>query len=250
MPTSLTVAAKATPNTAMQEPKQSIRERVYRHLRDKMRSGEITYEDKLVDHEIASQLGVSRMPVREALLQLKSEGFLEGTSRGFVLRRFTPTDIANIFETRLLLEPAAAGDACKNASIKGLSEMRSMVAAAERAYANDDIPGFMDSSDAFRLTWVGMVPNPHLVQTIDRLRDHVEAVRLATLRDKAIRELALKHMKHILDAFLEADAEAVKERVAHNMRVSATCYYSTQETILSSSAERGTEPLTAKSADL
>lgn len=57
-------------------PRLSIRERIYRLLRDRMQLGEIGADDRLVDHEIAASLDVSRMPVREALLQLKSEGFL------------------------------------------------------------------------------------------------------------------------------------------------------------------------------
>jgi len=78
-------------------PKLNIRQQVYKHLRSRMRSGDISYDDRLVDHEIAAELQVSRMPVREALLQLTNEGLLEGTSRGFMLRRFTPADIAQIF---------------------------------------------------------------------------------------------------------------------------------------------------------
>ena len=232
MPTSPTATSKGRSRRTEQQPKQSIREQVYRCVRDAIRKGEITFDDKVLDYDVANRMGVSRMPVREALMQLKNEGILEGTSRGFVLRRFTPTDIANIFETRLLLEPAAAADACKNSSVEGLSRMQSMVSAGETALANDDVVAFMEASEGFRLAWVAMVPNPHLIETIDRLRDHMEAVRLATLRDKATRELALSHLKRILDAFLRADVDEVKERVAYNMRTSAACYYNTQAALM------------------
>src|SRR5690606_11873104 len=127
------------PATRPQPPKLSIREKVYHHLRSRMRQGEVGLADRLVDHEIAASLSVSRMPVREALLQLKHEGLLEGTSRGFVLRRFTPTDIAQMFEVRLLLEPPAAASACESATLEGLAVMSQDTEASIRAHESNDI---------------------------------------------------------------------------------------------------------------
>ncbi|CAE6855838.1 hypothetical protein R69746_07573 [Paraburkholderia aspalathi] len=234
----LTMATKNAVDSASHEPKQNIRERVYQYVREKIRKGEVTFEHKLVDHEIAALLGVSRMPVREALLQMKSEGLLEGTARGFMLRRFTPTDIANIFETRLLLEPTAACEACRYATLEGLGRMRSAIAAAEQAYSSNDSARFIEASEAFRAAWVSMVPNPHLVQTIDRLRDHVEAVRLATLRDRDVQKTALENNRAILDSFLQADADAVKAKTTVSLRLAATFYYTTQAAISGSGFEQ------------
>lgn len=213
-------------------PKQNIRDQVYAVLRDRMHKGEITFQDRLVDVELATQLNVSRMPVREALLQLKNEGYLEGTSRGFVLPQFTPEDIASQFEIRLLLEPAAAAIACSHASVEGLGRMKVALEQAERAHRKADVLAYMNANWSFWAAWVEMVPNSHLVQIITRLRDQAQAVRLATLKDKAYRTLSLEHAKQVLDAFLRKDTEAVKEKAAHNLRVAAACYYATQKTML------------------
>lgn len=213
-------------------PKISIRERIYRLLRDRMQRGEIGPEDRLVDHEIAASLAVSRMPVREALLQLKSEGFLDSTSRGFTPRRFSPADIAHIFEIRLLLEPAAGAAACKAAAVEGLARMRLAAADAERAHQAGDIVEYMKANWAFRTAWVAMVPNPLMAQMITRLRDHVEAVRLATLREPKLRELSLVNTGRVLEAFLLGDPELVRERMAVNLRDAATSFYAKQRSLL------------------
>jgi DNA-binding GntR family transcriptional regulator len=228
--------------------KQNIREQVYALLRERMHRGEIGYESRLVDHEIAADLDVSRMPVREALLQLKNEGYVEGTSRGFVLRRFSPEDIASIFEVRLLLEPAAAASACKKATLEGLGKMKTAVAAAERAQRQGDVQGYMQANWAFRSAWVEMVPNKHLVQIIDRLREHAQAVRLATLEDKAYRALSLKHTKAILEAFVAQDEVAVAERLALNLRESAASYYATLAQLMEqeAAAQAETAPRTVR----
>lgn len=209
--------------------KKNIRDQVYDILRDRMHHGQINFEDRLVDHEIAAELNVSRMPVREALLQLKNEGYLEGTTRGFVLPQFTADDIANMFEIRLLLEPSAAASSCTNATIEGLGKMKLAAEAADRAHKKGDVLSYMHSNWSFRATWVEMVPNRHLIQIINRLRDHAQTVRLATLKDKEFRALSLKNTHAILDAFINKDPQTTQERVAHNLRMSAASYYATQE---------------------
>ncbi|WP_226952715.1 GntR family transcriptional regulator [Mesopusillimonas faecipullorum] len=213
--------------------KLKIREQVYEHLRQRMRSGTITLTDRLVDHEIAAALAVSRMPVREALLQLKSEGLLEGTSRGFRLRQFTPTDIAQMFEVRLLLEPAAACSACEKASVAGLAHMKKAVESSQLAHDQNDAVAYMAAQTMFRQTWIGMVPNPHLAAMITRLADHVEAVRLATLSDPEFRSWSLSSSHQLLEAFLKKDPQLVEQAVHYNLRNAATSYYATQDRLIS-----------------
>ena len=86
----------------------SLREQIYEKLRERIHAGQFTFDDRLVDVDIANEFGVSRMPVREALMQLVHDGMIESTSRGFVLRRYSQDEIEEIFEIRRLLEPAAA----------------------------------------------------------------------------------------------------------------------------------------------
>ena len=202
-------------------------------LRADMQKGKIGYADRLVDSEIAASMEVSRMPVREALLQLKNEGLLESTQRGFVLRQFTPADIANIFEVRLLLEPVAAAAACNNTSLEGLAQMRMAVSDAEQAHAEGDIVRYMQANWEFRSAWVNMVPNPHLAQTINRLRDHADLARLAALGDKEFRDLSLDRARAILDAFLKGDPVEAKGQIEHNLRVCAMAYYAKQRQLIS-----------------
>ena len=116
----------------------NIREQVYGMLRQDIALGKIGFDVRLVDNEIAASLNVSRMPVREALLQLKNEGVLEGTSRGFVLRVYTAQDIEDIFSVRLLLEPPAAKLACVNQSRVGMLAMEQSLSRIEATLQQGD----------------------------------------------------------------------------------------------------------------
>jgi len=209
-----------------------IREQVYQYLREQMRGGQITFADRLVDHDIAARMAVSRMPVREALLQLKSEGLLEGTSRGFRLRQFTSEDISHLFDIRLLLEPPAACGACEQATPQGLAKMQQAAQVSQTAHEQDDALAYMAANSRFRATWLGMVPNPHLAAMITRLADHVEVIRLATLRNPQFRAWSLTSTHKLLDAFLQKDVQQVEQAVHYNLRQAAASYYATQDRLV------------------
>lgn len=213
-------------------PRRNISEQVYWLLRSRMRLGEIGFDDRLVDHEIAAELEVSRMPVREALLRLKNEGLVKGTSRGFILKQFTPSDIAQIFEIRILLEPEAAASACKNSTIDNLGKMNLYAQAAHKAHVENLALEYMEAQDQFRDMWLKMSSNQHLSTTISRLSDHVETVRLATLRESKYRLLSLESIQKILQAFIDQDPEKASEEVRVNLRNAALSYYSTLDGLL------------------
>src|ERR1700734_51153 len=92
----------------------SLRARVYNEVLTRLKRGDIATGERLVDVALAATLGISRMPVREALLQLAHEGYLIGTSRRFMIATLTPGEIADIFEVRRLLEPRAAANAARD----------------------------------------------------------------------------------------------------------------------------------------
>ena len=85
----------------------------------------ILLADRPVDQDIAKGLHVSRMPVREALMQLKRKGVLNGTARGFILRRFTLVEMNETFEVCAWIEFQAAASASRQAD-KDLAEMKSV----------------------------------------------------------------------------------------------------------------------------
>ncbi|MBD9597398.1 GntR family transcriptional regulator [Ensifer sp. ENS05] len=196
---------KAYAKTKPPVRKQSLREQVYEELRSRLQRGEIGHDHRLVDHSLAEELGVSRMPVREALLQLVSEGVLDSTSRGFALRRFSVDEIREVFEIRHLLEPSAAAMAARAVTSDALKRLGEICAEARKASDAGDVRTVIVSNAAFRDEWLSLVPNAHLRQEIVRFSDYVQAVRLATLQDKIYREDSVRRLDSILQAFSMRD---------------------------------------------
>ena len=193
------------------EPRLNHAERVYRLYLDRIRSGALGREDRLVDTVIAADLGISRMPVREALLRLTAEGYLEPSSRGFTLPGLTPAQIAEVFELRHLLEPRAVALCARSMPEAAMDRLAQAIQLAETTLAAADVPRFFQASEAYRNGWVETIPNTALRAAIQRYVAQVQLVRLATIGDAAARRAILKNQRALLAAFRARDALAAHD---------------------------------------
>jgi DNA-binding GntR family transcriptional regulator len=187
----------------------ALSDRVYQTLRALLREGKLDAGARLREVPLAAQLGVSRTPIREALARLASEGLVAVEGRGYVSGGVGHGDVDDIYELRDLLEPAAIRQA---AEVARDPKVHAPLAAAVRecaaAHRAGDAAAFMAGNARFRSVWLGMVRNRQLVRAIERYASHVQHLRLATLSEPRVREVALAGMKRISAALAAGDAGA------------------------------------------
>jgi DNA-binding GntR family transcriptional regulator len=135
------------PRAGAQDRHASLPAFVAAELREAILSGAIPPEALLRQEDIATRLGVSRPPVREALRQLAAEGLAESRPRrGYVAAALDPADIAEIFEIRALFEERIGQAAARNRSASDIAAIEAEAAAMEA------LPiGTPDSGRAFAL---------------------------------------------------------------------------------------------------
>jgi len=187
----------------------TLSETIFHEVRNRLQRGEIGADDRILDYEIAQEYNCTRMPVRQALLRLASEGYLLGTTRGFILPTLTTEDIYEVFEMRRLLEPHAASSVI---GLLGEDQHMALTLAyhqARRAAEKNDSQMMADANIAFRSIWIGAVQNKRLRETIQRFADHAQLVRAATLFDPATQTLVVEGLKRILDGFVERNGDSV-----------------------------------------
>lgn len=194
-------------------PRTSHRKRIYELIRSRILRGEISLDDKLVDKSLAAEMGVSRMPVREALMQLVSEGYLEGTTRGFALARLGPDRVKEVFLLRRLLEPRAAAGAAQCMNDAAISRLRDAVEVSAGTLASGDFEAFYRASEQFRNIWLAEVPNSELRAAIQRYSVQVQSVRMATMRDPMAHQTIVTGQRDLLAAFERRDALAAADRI-------------------------------------
>ena len=193
--------------------RSSHRQRIHDEIRARLLAGEIGPGDRLVDHVLAAGMGVSRMPVREALLQLTHEGYLDSTSRGFMLPSLSPQRVAEVFTLRKLLEPHAAALAAQARDPQRLQEMRAALDALTAAQGRGDVAAFHRAAETFRNAWIAAVPNAELRGAIQRYSAQVQQVRFATMADAAARATIARGLAVLLAAFEAGDALAAADRM-------------------------------------
>jgi DNA-binding GntR family transcriptional regulator len=207
----------------------SLSERIYADLRHRLQRCEIDPEARLVDTEIATAYGTSRMPVREALLRLANEGYLAGTTRGFMVPKLTLDDIRDIFEVRKLLEPSAAANAARDLDAATEKELTKAILEAREARKADDVERLIVANIRFRAAWLGCVRNERLANTIARFIDHVQTVRLGTLREPLTRKVVADGLEGLYDAFVRRDPAAAAERMTTFMAAAEEAYFTVRK---------------------
>ena len=200
----------------------SHRSRIHETLRLRLLRGEVGPDVRLVDHAIAEEMGVSRMPVREALMQLVSEGYLESTSRGFALPNLSRERIAEVFTLRRLLEPHAVACVARDRTGGDVAAMRAALAVAEAA--GEDVAAFHRGAEGFRNVWLDAVRNVELRHAIQRYSGQVQSVRFATLPDPAARGTIVQGLAALLHAFEAQDGPRASDLMLRFIYDAETAY--------------------------
>jgi tRNA-Thr(GGU) m(6)t(6)A37 methyltransferase TsaA len=183
-------------------------DQTYVALRDLLRSGEFASGCVLPEARLATQLNVSRAPLREGMLRLTCEGLLETAGANFAQPKLSRADVNEIYELRLLLEPEAARQVARIPhGRRWLKALREYLAAMVEAQPAGDADAFIDANDGYRATWLERVPNQRLLRTIELYADHVRYLRLFTLGDRSTRRVVVKGLKRLTAAFAAARPE-------------------------------------------
>lgn len=205
---------------------KSKKELVYDHLRTQILQGAFQPDERIVIDGLAAQLGVSQIPIREALQQLQSEGFV--VMEPHVGPRVAPIDpslISEVFQLLEVLEVISSRAACQHISERELAEMETMLQKMDRLLeVSDDPEQWSQENQRFHYSlcdWGGTLLVRSLLSKVldqwDRLRHHY-------LRDVLLKRIDLSQRDHweLFEALRARDADQA-EQIArrHNQRALA-----------------------------
>lgn len=155
------------------QPFESEAERVAHALRDQIIDGARGPGDRLVERDIAAELAVSRIPVRDALKTLVTEGLVTPRPRTWaVVRTFTADDIEDLIEVRSALEALAFRLAAERGTADQLALLGEQLVSEQRAAATGDARAARRAGADFHETVVAMAHNTLLTElfTVTRSR--------------------------------------------------------------------------------
>jgi DNA-binding GntR family transcriptional regulator len=161
----------AQPPTLQTRP---LREQVYDYLRTEMNQGDLQPGAFLDLNAIAERLGISRTPLREALLQLEAQGFVTVLPRrGFRLNRLSLDDIRHYYEILGALEAATLKAHGAALGIDDVRRMRELNAAMAQAVAAEDFDRYYALNLAFHEVYLGLSDNKALLALARSLKQRL-----------------------------------------------------------------------------
>ncbi|MFI8499223.1 GntR family transcriptional regulator [Streptomyces sp. NPDC085524] len=211
--------APATPAVAP----ATAAERVYQHVKQGVLDRRYEGGSLLTEGELAEAVGVSRTPVREALLRLETEGLLKlYPKKGALVLPVSAQEINDVLETRLLIEEFTVRRAVP-APPGLLDRLAGLIEEQRRYAAAGDLPAMTAADRAFHAEIVAATGNQILGRLYDQLRDRQLRMGVAVLHAHPERvERTLAEHTEILDALRAGDADTAAAAVrGHIGRVEA-----------------------------
>jgi len=151
---------------------ESYTNHAFKVIRESIVSGELRPNRRLVESSIAERLGISRTPVREALLQLELSGFISRLNKGgFIVTDHSPSKIRNLYEVREALEVMAIKLACQRATKEQIDKASDVHRLTFDAVRNRETERFTQLNGEFHGHLFGACGNEQLSSFIENLRD-------------------------------------------------------------------------------
>jgi DNA-binding GntR family transcriptional regulator len=165
--------------------KQNLSERIFEVLKNLILAGELKPGERILEAKLATELNVSRAPIREALLLLAQHGFVTiRPHRGAFVTELSANDLREIFEIRQLLEVNAAIKLHLNMTSEAASQLEGALTKIKRAAHERDVVQFTEADFSFHKTIWDLAGNAHVSQILTDVTSRFfryEQIRKTTL---------------------------------------------------------------------
>jgi phosphonate utilization transcriptional regulator len=173
---------------------------VQRELERMILAGDLAAGAQLREADVASMLGVSRGPVREAFRALEESGLVRlEKNRGVFVRQISIDEADHIFELRAVLDEFAGRRAAQSATPAQSTELRALIEHMEKAVARGDVDGYHDANVAFHDRIVQFAGNPKLTLLYRRLVNELHLYRRAALGQAGTLPVSMREHRLIVD---------------------------------------------------
>jgi len=185
-------------------------------LRNAILQGRYKANQPLRQDQIAEKFGVSKVPLREALVQLKAEGLVTFMpNRGAVVTELSAAEVDEIFTMRMALEATALERAIPNLRSADLIRAKSVLEIIEE---EEDRSQWSELNWEFHAILYQAAQLPRLLNTIQMLHNNVARYLIIYLDRLSAQDISQKEHRAILSACRKADIETANRQLANHLR--------------------------------
>jgi DNA-binding GntR family transcriptional regulator len=194
----------------------SLAQAVYDELRKAIRAGRYSGGGRIREEEVAKALGVSRTPVREALLRLQSRGMVEPAVGGLAVVQLSRSQVVELYAMREMLEGAAARFAAERASPSEIALLRHVLGMFEHALAiPDKLP---EINRHLHAAIYEIAHNRYLAQSLEQLHDSLTLLPDTTFAVEGRPKEAFSEHSRIVEAIERRDPDAADRAAREHIK--------------------------------
>lgn len=193
-------------------------DQVYEAILSEISAGKFASDSRLIQEELAESLGVSRQPVQQALLLLRSHGLLrDAPGRGLMVAPLDPEYVRNLYEVRGMLDGLASAKAAERGSDVARKEGSAFIARGRAAVESRSIARMIATDMDFHFFLYGLSGNPLVAETSAAHWSYLRRVMgEVLLHGETPTEIWDQHQA-ILDAVIAGDAKAAERLARHHI---------------------------------
>jgi DNA-binding GntR family transcriptional regulator len=186
----------------------TAQEAVLAELRRMIASGAMRPGERIVQDALALELGVSRVPLREALKILEGEGQVSYQAHhGYVVALLSLSDLLEVYRIREILEAEAVRTAIPLMTAEDIDRFEEAALDVETAAASVDVSAMTRANRRFHATLIEACALPRLVRIVRQLWDATEVYRAVYYTDEANRDRAIDEHRRLVEAVKAGDSE-------------------------------------------
>jgi DNA-binding GntR family transcriptional regulator len=174
-------------------------------------------EVRLDERQLASDLGISRTPVREAMAQLEREGFVRSVPRrGIYVVRKTRAEVIELITAWAALESMAARLITQKATDQEIAELRKMFTKFENGELHARLDEYSEVNIEFHQTIIRMSRNRVLIDLAENLFTHMRMIRRKTIGEEDRVDRSIRDHMNIIHALEARDTERAEDLVRNH----------------------------------
>ena len=200
---------------------QPLREVVCESIREAIRNGVLAPGDRLMEIQLAEELGVSRTPVREAIRKLEQEGYvITMPRRGTYVADISIRDVNEVFEIRISLDSLASGLAAERITDEELDRLQRLLVMIYGYIKENNMDKIVETDMQFHDLLYQASRNARLVGMIAHLREQLTRFRTTSMSFPGRLEATLEEHRRIVEAIAQGDVKAAKRASEYHMEKS------------------------------
>lgn len=197
--------------------KATAQETVLKSVRKMLATGKLKPGQQIIQDALAARLGVSRVPVREALKTLQAEGrVVHDPHRGYFVASLNVDDLTEIYQLRAILEDEALRVGIPNATPSDVAAIKGFHEEGIAAGLKSDVTQMAAFNRKFHLAIYRLCHQERLISMIENLWDSLDAYRVLFLNDSGNRDRTNDDHSQMIQAVKQKDVkESLKIQALH-----------------------------------